>query len=196
LALLPCTMKNAFEILELFRTGSNPFVRRNACLKIAHMTSAGSREQIRDYVNLGFIEALVDGLSRVAVLDDSWAILDNSLADAALACAILDGLSNILKIGAEISAGGANRYLDMMEECNGSRMLEEIQKQENETVYTKAVELIKSYFEVEDDDQDDHGALQPRTNSRIRPEFTELTNSMNSRPEFTEFRSNSRSRSR
>ena len=116
-------------------------------------------------MNLGFIEALVEGLSRVAFLDDL------SLGDVALACAIIDGLSNILKIGAEVSAGGANRYLDMMEEFNGSRMLEEIQKQENEIVYLKAVDLMRAYFEVEDvedADHDGHERQQPRRKSRSR----------------------------
>jgi len=83
------------------------------------------------------IKALVDGLS---------------FKDADLVCAVIDALSHVLKVGADANENGENRYFHMMEECDGSRILEDLQEDENEHVYNKAVDLIQKYCVVEEDE--------------------------------------------
>ncbi len=66
----------------------------------------------------------------------------------------LEGLENILKVGeaeAELAGGGApNPYAAAVDEAEGLDRIEELQNHSNEEIYQKAVDILESYFEVED----------------------------------------------
>jgi len=106
----------------------------------------GRNDQIHVAVDLGLIKALVEGLS--------------FQGDVQLICAVIDGLSNVLKVGAETS-DGENRYYALMEEIDGAQKLEDLQEDANEEVYQKAVRLLQTYFEVEDHDADAYESEAP-----------------------------------
>merc|ERR1719487_2154461 len=110
-------------------------IRKEAFWTIANLAVGGRNDQIHVAVDLGMIKALVEGLS--------------FQGDAQLICAIIDGLSNVLKVGAETS-DGENRYFALMEESEGSEKLEALQEDQNEEVYQRAVKLLQTYCEVGD----------------------------------------------
>jgi hypothetical protein len=127
------------KVLDLCLGGSSHLVRKEAFWTIANLAVGGRNDQIQVAVDLGLIKALVEGLS--------------FQGDAQLICAVIDGLSNVLKVGAETS-DGENRYFALMEESEGSEKLEALQEDQNEEVYNKAVRLLQTYCEVEDQDAD------------------------------------------
>jgi hypothetical protein len=92
------------KVLDLCTGGMSHIVRKEAFWTIANLAVGGRAEQIHAAVGLGLIKALVEGLA--------------FQGDAQLICAIMDGLSNVLKIGAETD-NGENRYRTLMEESDG-----------------------------------------------------------------------------
>jgi hypothetical protein len=125
------------KVLDLCNGGASHMVRKEAFWTIANLAVGGRPEQIHAAVGLGLIKALVEGLS--------------FQGDAALICAIIDGLSGVLKVGAETD-NGENRYFALMEECQGSEKLEALQEDSNEEVYQKAVYMLQTYCEVENEE--------------------------------------------
>ena len=88
-------------------------VRKEAFWTIANLAVGGSPDQIQAAVGLGLIKALVEGLT--------------FQGDAELICAIIEGLSNVLRVGAEANIG-ENRFFALMEESEGSMKLETLQE--------------------------------------------------------------------
>ena len=90
-----------------------------------------------------------------------------SVSDAKIIQVALNGLDNILKLGAAEAkrTNGANPYAIMIEECYGLDKIEYLQSHENIEIYQKAFHLIETYFGV---DEDEH---IPAVNSRIDPFF-------------------------
>jgi hypothetical protein len=127
------------KVLEICGGGSTHLIRKEAFWTVANLAVGGRPDQIHVAVDLGLIKALVEGLS--------------FQGDAGLICAIIDGLSQVLKVGAETS-DGENRYFALMEENEGSEKLEQLQEDQNEEVYQRAVNLLQKYCEVEDGDGD------------------------------------------
>jgi hypothetical protein len=125
------------RVLDLCTGGGSHIVRKEAFWTIANLSVGGRPEQIHAAVGLGLIKALVEGLS--------------FQGDAQLICAIIDGLSSVLKVGAETD-NGENRYFALMEECQGSEKLEALQEDQNEEVYNKAVQMLQTYCEVENEE--------------------------------------------
>ena len=74
--------------------------------------------------------------------------------DAKIIQVALNGLDNILKLGAieDKQMGGHNPYAIMIEECSGLDKIEHLQTHENIEIYRKAFNLIETYFGVDDDD--------------------------------------------
>ena len=107
-------------------------VRKEAFWTIANLAVGGNPHQIDAAVGLGLIKALVEGLT--------------FHGDDQLICAIIDGLSNVLKIGAETD-NGENRFLTLMEENEGSTKLENLQRHEDEQVFLRALEILQTYCE-------------------------------------------------
>jgi len=127
------------KILDLCLGGSSHIIRKEAFWTIANLAVGGRPDQIHVAVDLGLIKALVEGLS--------------FQGDAQLICAVIDGLASVLKVGAETS-DGENRYFALMEESEGSEKLEALQEDQNEEVYNRAIKLLQTYCEVEDNDAD------------------------------------------
>merc|ERR1719261_1644731 len=125
------------RILEICMGGASHMVRKEAFWTIANLAVGGSPDQIQAAVGLGLIKALVEGLT--------------FQGDAQLICSIIDGLSNVLKVGAEAD-NGENRYFALMEESQGSEKLEALQEDQNEEVYNKAVQMLQTYCEVENEE--------------------------------------------
>merc|ERR1712118_182548 len=128
------------RVVELCLGGSSHMIRKEAFWTIANLAVGGRNDQIHVAVDLGLIKALVEGLS--------------FQGDAQLICAVIDGLSNVLKVGADHSADGENRYLSLMEESDGSEKLEALQEDQNEEVYNRAMRVLQTYLEVEDNEGD------------------------------------------
>merc|ERR1719281_1879524 len=127
------------KVLEICLGGSTHIIRKEAFWTIANLAVGGRPDQIHVAVDLGLIKALVEGLS--------------FQGDAQLICAVIDGLSNVLKVGGD-SSDGENRYFALMEEVEGSEKLEKLQEDQNEEVYNRAMGLLQTYCEVEDHDAD------------------------------------------
>merc|ERR1719174_1567899 len=125
------------RILEICIGGASHMVRKEAFWTIANLAVGGSPDQIQAAVGLGLIKALVEGLT--------------FQGDAQLICAIIDGLSGVLKVGADENTG-ENRYFTLMEESEGSMKLETLQEDQNEEVYDRAVKLLQTYCEVENEE--------------------------------------------
>merc|ERR1712134_212083 len=124
-------------ILDLCTGGASHLVRKEAFWTVANLAVGGHAEQIHATVPLGLIKALVEGLT--------------FQGDAQLICAIIDGLSGVLKVGADENTG-ENRFFALMEESEGSMKLETLQEDQNEEVYNRAVKLLQTYCEVENEE--------------------------------------------
>jgi hypothetical protein len=125
------------RVVELCIEGSTHLVRKEAFWTVANLAVGGSPDQIHATVPLGLIKALVEGLT--------------FQGDAQLICAVIDGLSSVLKVGAD--ENGENRYFALMEEVEGSQKLETLQEDANEEVYQKAIKILQTYCEVENDEE-------------------------------------------
>lgn len=84
-----------------------------------------------------------------------------SVADAKIIQVALNGLDNILKLGAaEVKrTNGQNPYAMMIEECYGLDKIEYLQSHENIEIYQKAFHLIETYFGV--DEEENLPAVRP-----------------------------------
>merc|ERR1719353_2536281 len=133
------------KVLDLCLGGSSHLVRKEAFWTISNLAVGGKNDQIQVAVDLGLIKALVEGLT--------------FQGDAQLICSIIDGLSNVLKVGAEAD-NGENRYFALMEESEGSQKLEALQEDENEEVYNRVIRMLQEYCEVEND-EDAYASEQP-----------------------------------
>jgi len=77
-----------------------------------------------------------------------------SVSDAKIIQVALNGLDNILKLGAAESkrTNDANPYAVMIEECYGLDKIEYLQSHENIEIYQKAFHLIETYFGVDEEE--------------------------------------------
>merc|ERR1719240_2196963 len=134
------------KVLEICLGGMSHMVRKEAFWTIANLAVGGRPDQIHEAVGLGLVKALVEGLA--------------FQGDPQLIVAIIDGLDRVLKVGAETSDNGENRFLALIEECEGTEKLEALQEDQNEEVYEKACKLLQTHFEVEND-EDGHESEAP-----------------------------------
>jgi hypothetical protein len=128
------------EVVQLCDEG-NFAVRKEALWTVANacLGGAGSAQELAD---MGALQALVNGLT---------------IGEPSLVACVLDGIEAMLKRGATQAdeVGGENSICGLIEECGGLSKLEELQDDENEDVYSKAVRILESFFEVENDDEED-----------------------------------------
>jgi len=77
-----------------------------------------------------------------------------SVTDAKIIQVALNGLDNILKLGAAEGkrTNGPNAYAIMIEECYGLDKIEYLQSHENIEIYQKAFHLIETYFGVDEEE--------------------------------------------
>ena len=113
-------------------------IKKEAVWAISNATTDATSEQIEYIVQCGAIGAICSLLK----INDNRVIL-----------VVLEGLDHILKSGDEIANrrpefGGENPYLRLVEECDGLTAIENLQTDENEEVYHKAVRILE-YFPQE-----------------------------------------------
>ncbi|CAE6230495.1 unnamed protein product [Arabidopsis arenosa] len=110
-----------------------------AVLAICNVTTGCSDDQIKYLVEQGCIKPLCDLL----VCSDVKTIL-----------ACLEGLEKILNVGeAEKNIGEVNNYCQLIEGAEGLEKIEDLQKHESEEIYEKALKILETYWDEEDDEE-------------------------------------------
>jgi len=128
-------------------TGGNDCwdVRKEALWAVSNAAVGGSPAQLEAMANSGAIEFCV-------------AACDNKTETAALV-ALLDGLKAFLKAGQMLeNAGQENVFSRMVEEADGLTKLEALQEDANEEIYEKAVQIMTTFFDAEDAEEETQAA--------------------------------------
>jgi len=116
-------------------------IKKEAAWALSNATSGGSHQQIRYLVSQGCIKPMCDLLS---------------VADARIVTVALEGLENILKVGAcdaqEAGPGAVNPYAGFVDEAEGLEKIEALQHHPNNDIYEKAVKIMESYFGLEEEE--------------------------------------------
>lgn len=76
--------------------------------------------------------------------------------DPITVCVCLNALDNILSVGeSDKNSGktGANPYVELVNECGGLDKIENLQEFDNDEVYKKAIEILESYWDEEDQNE-------------------------------------------
>lgn len=177
----------ALPLLLPLLVSSKRGIRKEACWAISNIT-AGNEEQIDAIINANLIPSLINLLSKDEFnvqKEATWAIsniTNNGKAkhvrylveqgvlpplieifkcsDPKIIMVALEGVDNILKIGA---SGDQNKFAEIVEECGGVDQLESLQRHDNEDIYKKAVHVLQTYFESEDEEDD--MSLAPKVSS-------------------------------
>lgn len=123
------------EVIQRCDEG-NWTVRKEALWTVAN-ACLGGHTCLEALADLGVLPALVHGLG---------------IQEPSIVSTILDAIETMLKKGAARAdeVGGDNSVCTIVEECGGLSKLEELQDDENEEVYSKAVKILEGYFEVEE----------------------------------------------
>jgi len=114
--------------------------RKEAAWAISNATSGGSPEQIKYLVSQNCIKPLCDLLT---------------VSDAKIIHVALDGLENILRVGADEVNNDSysnNPYAMLVEEAEGIEKIEFLQNHENQDIYKKSFEIVERYFSGDDTD--------------------------------------------
>lgn len=113
-------------------------VQKEAAWAISNITSGGTETHTRFLVSQAALPAMCSMLK---------------CGDPKMIMVILDAIDNILKVGKQDSnVNEDNSYCDLVEECGGLDLLEDLQRHENEEIYEKSVKILQEYFESEEDD--------------------------------------------
>lgn len=128
------------SLIQLLRTDEFN-VQKEATWAVSNITNNGKAEHMRYLVKQGVIPPLVEMLK---------------CGDPKIIMVALEGVENILKVGETDGAkdGQGNKYTDMIEECGGLEQLDSLQRHENEEIYDKAVKILSSFFENEEEEED------------------------------------------
>ncbi|XP_020108788.1 importin subunit alpha-4-like [Ananas comosus] len=116
-------------------------IKKEAAWAISNATVEGSDEQIRYLVSLGCVKPLCDLLES---------------RDPITVCVCLNALDNILSVGeSDKKSGktGTNPYVELVNECGGLDKIENLQEFDNDEVYKKAIEVLESYWDEEDQNE-------------------------------------------
>lgn len=114
-------------------------IKKEAAWAISNATSGGSPEQIKFLVSHSCIKPLCDLLT---------------CADPRIVVVALEGLENILKVGEDEKAnnGNVNPLIQHIEDADGLDKIEHLQEHQNEEIYEKAVNILESYFDLEEEE--------------------------------------------
>lgn len=110
-------------------------IRKEATWVICNIATGGTDDHVHNLVNLGAIDALCS-------------VLDH--ADAKITMVVLDGIANILKVGKR----AGRDYVGFVDECDGLDKIEALQEHQDNAIYQKVVEIIETYFGVEEVDDE------------------------------------------
>jgi importin subunit alpha-1 len=123
-------------------------VKKEAAWAISNATCGKVPEQIDFLVQQNCLKPLSDLLEA---------------QDARIIIVVLDALSNILSVGqsrAEQMGVDDNPYVTALEEVEGLDRLEELQSHANDQIYEKAIFLLETYFNPDEDDDAEN--MQPQ----------------------------------
>jgi hypothetical protein len=121
-------------------------IRKEAAWAISNATSGGSPDQLRYLIHQGAVRPLCD-------------LLD--LSDARIILVALEGLDNLLRVGEkDAQTTGVNQVAEQIEECHGLDKIIALQRHRNTEIYEKALKILETYFETEEEDQN----MTPNTN--------------------------------
>eukprot|EP00727_Mastigamoeba_balamuthi_P007836 m51a1_g3673 putative importin alpha (546) ;mRNA; f:281546-283840 len=125
-------------LLELMKNAEFE-IKKEAAWAVSNACSGGGNDQIKYLVQSGVVAPLCE-------------LLDSN--DARLVTVALEGLENILKVGArEASAtSGENVHALQVEEAGGLSKIEELQTHPNQDIYDKAVRILERFFSAEEED--------------------------------------------
>lgn len=117
-------------------------IKKEAAWAISNATSGGTHDQIRYLVSCGCIKPLCDLLVT---------------PDARIIIVALEGLENILKVGEEdkMENNGTNPFIALIESAEGLDKIEHLQEHQNQDIYDKAVNILETYFELEEMEYED-----------------------------------------
>lgn len=155
-------------------------IRKEACWTISNVT-AGTAEQIQTVINAGVMPKLIELLqcSEFDIQKEAaWAVSNATsggnaqqilylaqigaipplcrllqVADVKVVTVALEGLENIFKTA---QAGGEQTFQqtqNIVYDCGGLSLIEELQNHENQTVYHRAVKMLETYFGAEEEDE-------------------------------------------
>ncbi|KAH8021534.1 hypothetical protein HPB51_015930 [Rhipicephalus microplus] len=171
---------NALPCLLHLLSSPKESIRKEACWTLSNIT-AGNRQQIQAVIDANIFPVLVDVLARAELKtkkEAAWAITNATsggspdqvrflvqqecvaplcdlltAADPKVVQVALNGLDNILRLGAQdAQQGRLNPYAVLVEECFGLDKIEFLQSHENADIYQKAFEMIEHYFGTEEED--------------------------------------------
>lgn len=116
-------------------------VRKEAAWALSNATSGGTDEQIAFLVKQGCIKPLCEMLSA---------------KEPKVISVALEALQNILESGARIATDtdGINKYAEFVEAAEGLSKLDKLQWHKHPDIYEKSRDILDTFFEVEDEDED------------------------------------------
>merc|ERR1719220_1649819 len=115
-------------------------IKKEAAWAISNATAGGSPQQIEHLIECGCIKPLCDLMGT---------------SEQRMICVALDAIENILKVGQQKQQENSlpeNPVVALVEQAEGLRRLEALQEDPNGDVYHKAVQLLETYFALEDDE--------------------------------------------
>jgi len=115
-------------------------IKKEAAWALSNATSGGTHPQIRYLVQCGCIKPLCDLLT---------------CSDAKIVTVALEGLENILKVGAcdrNENNSTVNAFAAFVDEAEGLEKIEQLQNHSNNDIYEKAVKLMETYFGLEEEE--------------------------------------------
>lgn len=125
------------RILTQLSSGSEWDVRKEAAWVVSNIATGGSKAHVRRMVEQGAIRPLCD-------------LLD--VGEVRMLQVGMEAIESILK------HAGENDYARLIEECDGIEKLEGLQEHENQEVYEKAVHIIETYFNGEEEGESENCA--------------------------------------
>ena len=115
-------------------------IKKEAAWALSNATSGGTHPQIRYLVSQGTIKPMCDLLA---------------CADARIVSVALEGLENILKVGAcdqDEMGTTVNPFAAAVDEAGGLEKIEMLQQHPNNDIYEKAIKIMEAYFGLEDEE--------------------------------------------
>jgi len=123
------------KLVELLHTAEFE-IQKEAAWAMSNATSGGTPDQIIYLVQQGAIAALCNLLNA---------------QDAKIITVVLEGLDNILKVGAQRPGAINEHILRMFSECGGLEKIEALQDHTNTSIYQRALRMLTTYFNAEEE---------------------------------------------
>lgn len=114
-------------------------VKKEAAWAISNATSGGTAAQMEYIVEKGALSALCNLLE---------------ISDTKVIIVALEGIENLLKMKKN-QGMEENVWANIVEECGGLELLLNLQNHEDMDVYNKALNILKEFFETEEDDEEE-----------------------------------------